>query len=430
MKIIAIAIPLFSTLCFDLRIVVFQVMTMHAFLNKKILVGICGGIAAYKSAFLVRELVRLGACVRVVMTQSATQFITPLTLQGLSGNDVRCDVFDPQAERAMGHIELARWADGIVIAPLSANTMAKMAQGIADDLLTTLYLVAEVPIWVCPAMNHSMWAHPATQANASRLKQFGVRFIGPESGSQACGEEGYGRMSEVVEIVDALQSADIRSDLKDQTIVITAGPTQEPIDPVRYLTNRSSGKMGYALARAAVQAGARVILISGPSAERIPSGVEFYAVHTASEMLDAVLSVLTSGCVFIGAAAVADYHIAEPAKEKIKKSNTATLTVTLKPNLDILATVSASKKAQYVVGFAAETEHVIEYAKAKLQTKNLDMIIANQVGMGQGFEVDCNQVTLLTKDTQKMLPLMHKSQLASEIIAILAVNLQNVALKI
>ena len=400
---------------------------MQDFLNKKILLGICGGIAAYKSAFLVRELTRLGAVVRVVMTASAQEFITPMTLQALSGHEVRCELLDSQAERAMGHIELARWADYLLIAPATANFFAKMAHGLADDLLSTVYLVAETPVIVCPAMNRGMWAHPATQANSELLRQRGVLMVGPEEGAQACGEYGFGRMSEVENIIAALRLQGISSLLRGQRVLITAGPTHEAIDPVRFISNRSSGKMGYALAQAACIAGAAVTLVSGPSALVPPPGVDFYPVETARAMFDAVMQYLQPGMIFIGAAAVGDYGVEAPSEQKLKKQSATALTLTLRANPDILAAVVATGKAAFVVGFAAETTHVLEHASAKLRAKKLDMIIANQVGAGFGFDADDNQVTVLTKNTQIDLERTHKTRLAGQLIAILAEHLQNVA---
>ncbi len=400
---------------------------MQDFLNKKILLGICGGIAAYKSAFLVRELTRLGAVVRVVMTASAQEFITPMTLQALSGHEVRCELLDSQAERAMGHIELARWADYLLIAPATANFFAKMAHGLADDLLSTVYLVAETPVIVCPAMNRGMWAHPATQANSELLRQRGVLMVGPEEGAQACGEYGFGRMSEVENIIAALRLQGISSLLRGQRVLITAGPTHEAIDPVRFISNRSSGKMGYALAQAACIAGAAVTLVSGPSALVPPPGVDFYPVETARAMFDAVMQYLQPGMIFIGAAAVGDYGVEAPSEQKLKKQSATALKLTLRANPDILAAVVATGKAAFVVGFAAETTHVLEHASAKLRAKKLDMIIANQVGAGFGFDADDNQVTVLTKNTQIDLERTHKTRLAGQLIAILAEHLQNVA---
>ncbi len=400
---------------------------MQDFINKKIVLGICGGIAAYKSACLVRELTRLGAMVRVVMTASAQEFITPMALQALSGNEVRCALFDSQAERAMGHIELARWADYLVIAPASANCLAKMAHGLADDLLSTIYLVAETPVIVCPAMNRSMWSHPATQANCQQLVSRGVIVVGPESGSQACGEQGFGRMSEVDNMITALRLIDVKQMLQGQHVLITAGPTHEAIDPVRYITNRSSGKMGYALAAAALMAGAKVMLVSGPNVLTPPPGVDFHRVATAREMFDVVMRQLQPGMIYIGAAAVADFHVQTPVTQKLKKSEHDTLALHLMMNPDILATVAASGKAAFVVGFAAETTDVLAQARAKLDAKKLDMMVANQVGAGLGFDSDENQVTVLTKTCQIELLLTHKTRLAGEIIAIIARKMHNAA---
>jgi phosphopantothenoylcysteine decarboxylase/phosphopantothenate--cysteine ligase len=398
---------------------------MQDFSDKKIVLGICGGIAAYKAAYLVRELKRLGALVRVVMTDSAQQFITPLTLQALGAEEVRSDLFDQQAELAMGHIELARWADYLLIAPATADCLAKMANGIADDLLSTLYLVAETPVIACPAMNRAMWAHPATQANCDLLRKRGVILIGPAEGSQACGDEGLGRMVEVATIINALRLHEVHQLLAGKKVLITAGPTREAIDPIRFLSNRSSGKMGYALAEAAKMAGADVTLISGPTQLCPPAGVEVHQVDSAQEMYKAVMQHLQKGMIFIATAAVADYGFESVANEKIKKQANPDLTLNLKLNPDILATVAASGKASFVVGFAAETSEVIKHAKAKLLAKKLDMIITNQVGAGLGFDSDNNQVTVLSKDRQMDLSLTNKSRLAGQIIAILAASIQN-----
>lgn len=398
---------------------------MQDFLGKKILLGICGGVAAYKSAHLVRELTLLGAEVQVVMTPSAQEFITPLLMQALSGNEVRSELFDTQAERAMGHIELARWADYLLIAPASANCLAKMAQGIADDLLTTLYLVAEIPIFVCPAMNHSMWNHPATKANTLLLQERGVVFVGPEEGAQACGEFGLGRLSETAHIINAMRLYPVQHLLKGKKVVITAGPTREAIDPVRYLSNYSSGKMGYAMAEAAAMAGAEVTLISGPSVLGVSAGITLIQVESALSMATEVMNHLETGAVFIGTAAVADYQIECPAVEKIKKKEKTDLILNLQRTPDILSTVADSGKAALVMGFAAETTNVVDYAQEKLKHKKLDMIVANQVGKGLGFESEVNQVVVITKNKQIELPLNHKTRLAGQIIAILAASLHN-----
>ncbi|MDI9818490.1 MULTISPECIES: bifunctional phosphopantothenoylcysteine decarboxylase/phosphopantothenate--cysteine ligase CoaBC [unclassified Legionella] len=398
---------------------------MQDFVNKKILLGVCGGIAAYKSPYLVRELTRLGAQVRVVMTASAQRFISPLTLQALSAHDVRLELFDEQAERAMGHIELARWADYLLIAPASANMLAKMANGFADDLLSTLYLAAEIPVIVCPAMNRAMWQHPATQTNCRQLKKQGVVLVGPEEGEQACGEQGFGRMSEVGNILNALRLQEVNQLLDGYKLLITAGPTREAIDPVRYISNHSSGKMGYALAEAAHMAGAQVTLISGPTALDPPVGINVQYVESAKAMYEAVMANLHQEMIFISTAAVADYGIESPALEKIKKKRDEALILKLCPNPDILASVATSGKASFVVGFAAETNDLIKHAREKLEKKKLDMIIANQVGDNVGFNSDFNQVSILTKDKQYELPLTHKVRLAGQIIAILATTIQN-----
>jgi len=400
---------------------------MQDFANKKIVLGISGGIAAYKIADLVRKLCAEGALVRVIMTASAQAFITPMTFQALSGEGVRSELFDSEAERAMGHIELARWADYLVIAPASANCIAKMAHGLADDLLSTLYLVTETPVIICPAMNKSMWAHPATEANCKTLLARGVIIVGPLEGAQACGEYGFGRMSEVFEILAALRLYEVSHLLDGRDVLITAGPTREMIDPVRYISNRSSGKMGYALARAARMAGAKVTLISGPTTIDPPSGIDFVRVTSACEMHDAVMSHLKPGIIFIGAAAVADYHVEAPLTDKLKKQDNAKITLTLIKNADILSAVAFSETAGYVVGFAAETTNILNYALEKLHSKKLDMIITNQVGEGMGFECDDNQVVVIANNAQTELPMTNKTRLAGQIIAILATNLQNVA---
>lgn len=398
---------------------------MQDFIGKKILLGVCGGVGAYKSAYLIRELTRVGAEVKVVMTRSAQEFVSPMLMQALSGNEVRTELFDAQAERAMGHIELARWADYLVIAPASANCLAKMTQGIADDLLSTLYLVAEIPILVCPAMNRSMWSHPATQANRMILQERGVLFVGPEEGAQACGEYGLGRVSEAEQIINALRLHQVHRLLLGKKVLVTAGPTREPIDPVRYLSNYSSGKMGYAMAEAAAMAGAEVTLISGPSVLHSSAIIKRIQVESAQEMLSSVMQEIPKDGIFIGTAAVADYRVESPATEKIKKKDQDELTFKLVRNPDILSQVAESARASYVVGFAAETTEVVSYATEKLQRKKLDMIVANSVGKGIGFDSEVNQVVVITKSKQIELQLTHKTRLAGQIIAILAATLQN-----
>lgn len=392
---------------------------MQDFLNKKIVLGICGGIAAYKTTYLIRQLTQLGAKVQVVMTDAAQAFVTPTTLQALSGIEVRQSLWDGAAERAMSHIELARWGDYLLIAPASADFIAKMAHGLADDLLSTLYLVAECPVIVCPAMNHSMWSHAATQSNIGILKQRSVIIVGPSEGLQACNEYGFGRMSEPDEMIDALRLVEIHQLLPHQKILITAGPTLESIDPVRYLSNHSSGKMGFALAKAAVMAGAQVTLISGPTKLARPAGLNFYAVQSAQEMLAEVMRQMKQGMLVFATAAVADYTIRKPAIHKIKRQNQATLTLELNKNPDILNEIVTSQLASFVMGFAAETEDVLRHAKEKLENKRLDMIVANRVGKGEGFDQDENQVSVLTKHQAYHFERMHKVRLAARLVALI-----------
>lgn len=401
--------------------------SMQDFEDKKILLGVCGGIAAYKSAYLVRELTRLGAEVQVVMTRAATEFISPMTFQALSGKEVRMDLFDPQAERSMGHIELARWADYLVIAPATANCLARMAQGLADDLLSTLYLVANIPVLVCPAMNHSMWDHPATRDNCELLRQRGVVFVGPDEGEQACGEFGPGRMAEATAVISSLRLLKVRRLLAGQHVLITAGPTREALDPVRYISNHSSGRMGYALAEAACMAGAQVVLISGPTDLPRPSNIECHRVISAKEMFDKVMEYLKPGTLFIGCAAVADYSPVTAASQKIKKQQGQKPVIELELNPDILSRVAQSKKAGLVMGFAAETNNLIENARQKLKNKQLDLIVANQVGNGLGFDRLENEVVVISQKEEIHLPLNNKQRLAADLIAILASTLQNVA---
>jgi phosphopantothenoylcysteine decarboxylase/phosphopantothenate--cysteine ligase len=384
--------------------------------NKRILLGVSGGIAAYKSAELVRRLREAGAEVRVVMTAGATRFITPLTLQALSGQPVRTDLFDAEAEAAMGHIELARWADAVLIAPASANTLARLAQGLADDLLSTLCLATRAPLLVAPAMNQAMWENAATQANRATLRARGVRVCGPASGSQACGETGPGRMLEPPELVADVAQIFATGALAGLRVLITAGPTREAIDPVRFISNRSSGKMGYAVAAAAAEAGARVALVSGPVALPAPERVECLQVETAAEMHAAVMRRVTECDIFIAAAAVADYRPQTAAEHKLKKK-AAALHIDLERTADILAAVSALHPAPFTVGFAAETERLAEHARAKRMAKSLDMIAANWVNVpGQGFEADVNALSLFWEGGECELPRASKQQLARALI--------------
>ena len=404
---------------------------MSVLANKKILLGICGGIAAYKCADLVRKLVQYGAEVRVVMTKSAMQFVTPITLQALSGREVRCDLFDINAEQAMGHIELARWADLILIAPATVNFLAKMAHGLGDDLLSTLCLVTENPVFVCPAMNRSMFLHPANQANLQLLQQRFVHVIGPAFGEQACGEIGYGRMSEVEVIVEELSANFAAKTMVGQHILITAGPTREPIDPIRYISNYSSGKMGYALAKAALLAGAKVTLVTGPTELNPPVGAELHRVTSALEMYEVVMRELKQNMILISTAAIADYTVINPALDKLKKHDVGdvfNLTLTTTP--DLLSAVAQTGLLRFVVGFAAETNNVIDYARQKLNSKGLDMIIANDVSDGKVFASDDNQVCILTKKDQISLSLANKNIISQQIIAIIAANLQNSAFEL
>ena len=384
---------------------------MGTLTNKRILLGLTGGIAAYKSADVVRRLRESGAEVRVIMTAGAAEFITPLTLQAVSGHPVHQHLLDTDAEAGMGHIELARWADAVLVAPASANFLARLAQGRADDLLSTVCLATEAPVAVAPAMNQQMWANSATQANLAILKKNGVKIFGPGEGSQACGEIGPGRMLEPAELVTMSSELFAIGALDGLTVVVTAGPTWEAIDPVRGLSNRSSGKMGYAVAEAAAEAGASVILVSGPTALPDPERVRIVRVTSAQEMYDAVHAHIASANIFIGVAAVADYRPVTTSGEKIKRKK-ATLTIELVRNPDILASVAALKPAPFTVGFAAETESVEQHAREKLENKNVDLVAANQVGSGIGFESDENRLLLVEKNATLELPAQSKHKLA------------------
>jgi phosphopantothenoylcysteine decarboxylase/phosphopantothenate--cysteine ligase len=370
-------------------------MQMINLTNKRILLGVTGGIAAYKSAELVRRLREQGAEVRVVMTRGACEFITPLTMQALSGREVHTELLDHAAESGqgggMGHIELARWSDVVLVAPASANFIARLAHGLADDLLSTLCLATTAPVVVAPAMNQQMWMNIATQENIATLGQREIKIVGPAEGSQACGEIGPGRMLEPEQLVletSQLFSTGILADLK---IVVTAGPTREAIDPVRYITNHSSGQMGYAVARAAAEAGADVTLVSGPVSIEPPRQVRHISVETAGQMRDAVMSDIITSDIFVAAAAVADYRCADIAEQKIKKKS-EDLQLLLQKNPDILAEVASLPQGPFTVGFAAETENLLDNARSKLQNKKLDMIAANQVGEGLGFNTDENEL--------------------------------------
>jgi phosphopantothenoylcysteine decarboxylase/phosphopantothenate--cysteine ligase len=385
----------------------------------RVLLGVTGGIAAYKAAELVRRLRERGAEVQVVMTAGAQRFITPLTFQALSGRPVRTDLWDASAEAAMGHIELARWADQVLVAPASADFMARLAQGRADDLLATLCLATDVPIAVAPAMNRLMWANSATQDNVATLRSRGVTILGPGDGEQACGETGPGRMLEPAEIIGLLWPA--RADagaLTGRKVLVTAGPTRERIDPVRFITNRSSGKMGFAVAEAARAAGAEVVIVSGPVNVATPPGVQRVDVETAEQMMAAVESQLASTDVFIAAAAVSDYRPVQCAAEKIKKTSDS-LMLALSRTTDILATVAARSPRPFVVGFAAETQNVERNALAKLEGKRLDMIAANQVGDRLAFDCEDNALTVYWPGGKRDLPRAPKRQLADDLVAVI-----------
>ncbi len=387
-----------------------------------IVLGITGGIAAYKAPDLVRRLRERDADVQIVMTASAEEFVTETALQAVSGRPVRSNLWDKEAERAMSHIELARWADLVLIAPATAEVMARLVSGAAPDLLSTICLATEAPIAVAPAMNHVMWNNPATQDNRSTLEARGIHILGPGVGSQACGETGAGRMLEPDAIAaaafDIAGSQDERL-LDGKKVVITAGPTREPIDPVRYITNRSSGKMGYAMARAVAAQGADVVLVSGPVNLEDPAGVEVRRVMTAQDMYDATHAAIENADIFIAAAAVADYRPADTKEQKIKKTGES-MRIDLVRCPDLLASVAALEAGPFTVGFAAETEKVDAYARAKLENKQLDMIIANRVGDDCGFDSDDNTVNVLWPDGEKRFATARKATLARDLVALVA----------
>jgi phosphopantothenoylcysteine decarboxylase/phosphopantothenate--cysteine ligase len=396
-------------------------------INTRILLAVSGGIAAYKSAELVRLLAKRGCDVRVAMTQSATQFISPLTFQALSGNPVHTQLLDTDAENAMGHINLARWADALLIAPATANTLAKCSHGLADDLVSTLYLAAMCPVYMAPAMNQAMWQKLATQENVQTLVRHGVVLIGPEAGSQACGESGFGRMSEPAGICDFLVSRLTHQEtafsslvLQGKKVLISAGPTREALDPVRYITNRSSGKMGYALAKAAVQTGAQVTLVSGPVMLAAPDKVEVIPVESTEQMTAEIMLRAEHHDIYIGAAAIADYSPVTIHATKIKK-HTEELVLTLKKNRDVLAAVAQLPRRPFTVGFAAETHDLDHYAQDKLHRKKLDMIAANWVGKDQGgFESDSNELHVFWENGQSVLAMADKNQIAMQLIQLIA----------
>lgn len=388
---------------------------MQPMSGRRVLLGITAGIAAYKSAELARLLVKGGAEVQVVMTSSAAAFIGPMTLQAITGRPVRDTLFDPQHEAAMGHIELARWADLILIAPATADFLAQLAAGMAHDLLSTLCLASTAPLVVAPAMNQAMWRHAATQANTELLRSRGVAVLGPAEGEQACGDSGPGRMLEPDAIATAVHERGHPGRLSGLQVLLTAGPTREALDPVRFLGNRSSGKMGFALAAALVEQGAEVTLVTGPVALATPGGVTRIDVESAQQMREAVFTSLPGTAIFIACAAVADFRPAQMVDRKIKKTE-ETLTLELVRNPDILSEVSMSQNRPFCVGFAAETNDVEAYADAKRRAKGLDMIAANQVGVSQGFEADDNALLVLWDGGRQALPMQAKSLLAAQLV--------------
>jgi len=388
--------------------------------GRRLVLGVTASVAAFKAAELARLLVKDGADIQVVMTQSAAQFIGPMTLQAITGRPVRDALFDPEHEAAMGHIELARWADLILVAPATAGFVARIANGMADDLLSTLCLASNAPLLLAPAMNQAMWRHPATQANVTTLVARSVTLLGPDDGEQACGDSGPGRMLEPAVILDDLREGVFGARLAGLHAVVTAGPTREALDPVRFLGNRSSGKMGFALAAALAAQGAAVVLVSGPVAMPTPRGVERIDVDSALQMHDAVLAALPGSALFVACAAVADYRPAEVAVRKIKKDDAATLTLELVRNPDILAAVSALQDRPFCVGFAAETHDLETHAESKLRTKGLDMIAANQVSASQGFDREDNALLVLWEGGRVALMNQPKSQLAAQLVNLIA----------
>ena len=394
---------------------------MGRLFNRNVVLGVTGGIAAYKSAQLVRDLQEAGATVRVVMTHGATEFITPLTLQALSGNPVHTELLDADAEAGMGHIELARWADLVLVAPATADFLSRLAHGRADDLLTTLCLATAAPVLVAPAMNQGMWRDPATAANLELLANRDIQITGPAEGSQACGDVGPGRMQEPALIVTAAQGLFDSGLLDGLLVTVTAGPTREALDPVRYLSNHSSGKMGFAVARAAAEAGAITTLVAGPVHLATPENVKRIDVVSARNMYDAAMAQLGACDIFIGCAAVADYRPAEEQPQKIKKG-AGEMQLELVRNPDIIAAVADSgDQRPFTVGFAAETQNVIEYARGKLEDKRLDMIVANDVSVEEaGFNSDQNAATIIWVDGSRDIPLTTKDQLAKLLVEAIA----------
>tara|TARA_B100001113_G_C21114150_1_gene624636 strand:- start:951 stop:2150 length:1200 start_codon:yes stop_codon:yes gene_type:complete len=397
---------------------------MLNFSNTNILLGVTGGIAAYKSAEIIRLFKKEGASVRVVMTESAKEFITPLTLQAVSGNEIHDSLLDVNAESAMGHIELAKWADIILIAPCTAETIAKITHGRADDLMGALILASEADVYIAPAMNMSMWLDASTQDNYKILEKRGITFIGPAQGEQACGDIGPGRLEEPEKIIKFITKLTNKGPLSGKTITITAGPTREQIDPVRFISNNSSGKMGYSIAEAAIKYGAQVNLVTGPVSLDADKSINLHKINSASEMLDEVIKCMKSSDIFIGCAAVSDYKPSDYSIKKIKKEDNSTLDIELEKNEDILKYVSDNFSESYIVGFAAETSDVIENAKKKLLTKNLDMIISNDISdKSIGFDADENEVNVITKDETILLKKDKKIRIARQILKIISVNI-------
>ncbi len=392
---------------------------MTRLINRNFIVGVTGSIAAYKAAELTRSLIREGANVRVIMTEGACEFITPLTLQALSGHEVHTDLLDTEAEAAMGHIELARWADALLIAPASADSIARLAQGRADDLLGACALATPAPVFVAPAMNQEMWAKQATQDNVQTLIARGVTLLGPSSGSQACGDVGAGRLLEPDQIIVEVAEQFSTGALAGRHVVITAGPTREPICPVRYISNRSSGKMGYALAEACVSAGAKTTLISGPVSCEPPIGATVINVETTQQMFDASVAAAATADIFIGAAAVVDFKPATVHDRKIKRNGLESMELSLIPNPDIIASIADSaSRPTLVVGFAAETHEVKAYARKKLASKSLDFIFANDVSdQSIGFNSELNAGVLISKDSEITMPMSSKRVLAESIVS-------------
>ena len=397
---------------------------MNYLTGKHVLLGVTGGIAAYKSAELVRQLRLSGAVVRVVMTAAATEFITPLTLQALSGNPVHTDLLDPAAEAAMGHIELARWADVLLVAPATADFIARVADGRANDLLAAVCLACDAPLAVAPAMNRAMWGNPATGDNLVTLQARNIHILGPAAGLQACGETGPGRMLEPAELVAGLSAMFQTGVLAGRQVLVTAGPTREAIDPVRYLSNHSSGRMGFAVAAAAVEAGAGVTLISGPVNLATPAGVRRIDVESAADMYAAVMQAVTAADIFISVAAVADYRPAVVASQKLKKES-AEISLELIRNPDILAAVAALSDGPFTAGFAAETEAVASNAQDKRLAKGIDLIAANRVGAGLGFNSEENALHVFWEKGEQVLPVTGKAKLARQLLNLIVEQFQN-----